>query len=152
MSNTAHHLCSICYVREKYSSFSRVVPENKHLCYRETLVSPQVNVRCPTLHDFITMTTTYPGQKKKKSDLIQKAGSHRHPDSIAVLPAPHTLTWCNHRYRVANGHLYESKQERVGRWICTPPSRGRLVPPLIDRYMILDGDSGVLSRAGRRSR
>lgn len=29
-------------------------------------------------------------------------------------PAPHALTWSSHRYRVANGHFYESKQERVG--------------------------------------
>lgn len=32
-------------------------------------------------------------------------------------PAPHALTWSSHRYRVANGHFYESKQERVGHWM-----------------------------------
>lgn len=32
-----------------------------------------------------------------------------------------------------------------------PDPSGRLVLPLIDRYLILDGESGVLSRAGHRS-
>lgn len=77
------------------------------------------------------------------------AGSHSHPDNISIPPAPHALTWSSHTDRVANGHFYESKQ---GGWDTGHPPSGRLVLPLIDRYLILDGDSGVLSRAGHRSR
>lgn len=73
--------------------------------------------------------------------------------SAPSLPPPHlhALTWSSHRYKVPNGHLYESKQEMVGHWVDPSPA-GRLVLPLIDRYLILDGDSGLLSGAGRRSR
>ena len=45
-----------------------------------------------------------------------------------------------------------SMSQSRGGWDTGHPPSGRLVLPLIDRYLIFDGDSGVLSRAGHRSR
>ncbi len=45
-----------------------------------------------------------------------------------------------------------SMSQSRGGWDTGHPPSGRLVLPLIDRYLILDGDSGVLSRAGHQSR
>lgn len=57
---------------------------------------------------------------KSRQSPNASAGSHSHPDNISIPPAPHALTWSSHRYRVANGHFYESKQERVGHWMSPP--------------------------------
>lgn len=45
-----------------------------------------------------------------------------------------------------------SMSQSRGGWDTGHPPSGCLVLPLIDRYLILDGDSGVLSRAGHQSR
>lgn len=45
-----------------------------------------------------------------------------------------------------------SMSQSRGGWDTGHPPSGYLVLPLIDRYLILDGDSGVLSRAGHQSR
>lgn len=71
--------------------------------------------------DLITSLTHSYSWKQRSAQWKCQCRSHSQPDNISVPLAPHTLTWSSHTDRVANGHFYESKHERVGHW--TSPQR-----------------------------
>lgn len=94
-----------------------------------------------SLHCQPDQSCTNTGQPSENAS----AGSHSNPDNISD-PQPHS-----HWHEAATQielQMATSMSQSKGGWDTGHPPAGCLVLPLIDRYLILDGDSGVLSRAG----